>query len=310
MELKEQRYVVTLADCRSLTKAAEQLYISQPALSIYISNLEKNIGLPLFDREGKKFVPTLAGEHYLAHARKILSEGQTFDQEISNMLSDKAGRIRFGISLMRSNYLLPTVLKKFRAAWPQVKLVIRQGNTAFLNDLMRRHELDMELVNEAAPNPQMGRTELFEEELIVAVPPGHPLNGRAVYKPGLPYGILSPRDLNGQVFLSTTESHSTRRLQDQLMEKYKIIPGRVETIRSEQLNLQLVAEGMGITLIRESYTKFFRYHKPVHLYMLDIPEHRRTVAVIYPRRTVIPKYMEELLSMLRQRGLEILSGRV
>lgn len=53
MELKEQRYVCTLAECGNLTRAADRLYISQPALSIYISNLEKHLGMPLFDREGK-----------------------------------------------------------------------------------------------------------------------------------------------------------------------------------------------------------------------------------------------------------------
>ena len=69
MELKEQRYVCTLAEYGNLTRAADRLYISQPALSIYISNLEKHLGTPLFDREGKKFELTKAGERYVLHAR-------------------------------------------------------------------------------------------------------------------------------------------------------------------------------------------------------------------------------------------------
>lgn len=310
MELKEQRYVVTLADCENLTRAAEQLFISQPALSIYISNLEKNIGLPLFNREGKKFIPTLAGERYIHYARKILKDGAAFDKEVASMLSDEKGRIRFGISLLRGNWLLPTVIKKFSEKWPDIELLIRQGNITFLNELLREHDIDMLLVNEEDMDPHMEKSVLFEEEFLVAVPQGHPLNGKAVFKEGYPYGILSPQDLNGQVFLSTTDTQSSRALQDHIMEEYNIVPDKVEVIRSIQLNLQLVAEGMGICMVREGYTKFLRYNKPINFYMLDIPHHRSKVVIAYQHRNVIPQYMKDFVQMLRERGKEIMNGRL
>ena len=72
MDLREQKYVCTLAELGNLTRAAERLYISQPALSIYITNLEKNLGTPLFDRSGKKFTLTYAGEQYVKRAEKML----------------------------------------------------------------------------------------------------------------------------------------------------------------------------------------------------------------------------------------------
>ena len=71
MDLREQKYVCTLAELGNLTRAAERLYISQPALSIYITNLEKNLGTPLFDRSGKKFTLTYAGEQYVKRAAGI-----------------------------------------------------------------------------------------------------------------------------------------------------------------------------------------------------------------------------------------------
>ena len=68
MNLKEQTYVCVLAECGNITKAAERLFISQPALSIYISTLEKNLGVRLFDRSGKRFTLTWAGEMYVEKA--------------------------------------------------------------------------------------------------------------------------------------------------------------------------------------------------------------------------------------------------
>ena len=102
MEVKEQRYVCTLAETGNLTKAADQLFISQPALSIYISNLEKRLGTPLFERRGKRFVLTQAGERYVWHARKILEEASAFDSEFTNLISDQSGRLRLGIPVART----------------------------------------------------------------------------------------------------------------------------------------------------------------------------------------------------------------
>ena len=72
MDLKEQKYVCTLAECKSLTRASERLYISQPALSLYINNVEKNLGAPLFERNGRKFELTWLGKQYVEKASQML----------------------------------------------------------------------------------------------------------------------------------------------------------------------------------------------------------------------------------------------
>lgn len=152
--------------------------------------------------------------------------------------------------------------------------------------------------------------ELFEEEFLVAVPQGHPLNSQAVFREGHPYGILAPEALNGQVLLSTTQEQSSRDLQDRIFRKHQIRPSHIYTIRSIELILQMVAEGFGITLVREAYTKTFRYAKPVNLYQLDVPEHRRKVVAAFHRREKVPRYMEDMMEMLKKRGLEIMAGRL
>ena len=94
MDLREQKYVCALADCGNLTRAAEKLYISQPALSIYIANLEKNMGIPLFERNGKKFALTYAGERYVERARKMLKLEREFNDELIDLIRERAGSDR------------------------------------------------------------------------------------------------------------------------------------------------------------------------------------------------------------------------
>ncbi|MFB0917993.1 MAG: LysR family transcriptional regulator, partial [Clostridiaceae bacterium] len=85
MELKEQRYVVTLADTGNLTKAAKKLNISQPALSLYIKNLENSYGEQLFSRQNRRLKPTYFGELYIEKARQILRIGNDFKEEMDFM---------------------------------------------------------------------------------------------------------------------------------------------------------------------------------------------------------------------------------
>ncbi|MCD8009880.1 MAG: LysR family transcriptional regulator, partial [Lachnospiraceae bacterium] len=96
MDLKEQKYVCMLAECGNLTRAAEKLFISQPALSIYITNLEKNMGVRLFDRSGKRFVLTYAGERYVEKAKQMLQLEWEFNEELLVLAREETGRIRLG----------------------------------------------------------------------------------------------------------------------------------------------------------------------------------------------------------------------
>ena len=104
MDLREQEYVVALARHQSITKAAEELYISQPTLSIFLNRLEERMGVPLFDRVGKRLVPTCAGALYVRSAREMLAIQNEFRGELNDMIQGSAGRLRLGLHLRRSRY--------------------------------------------------------------------------------------------------------------------------------------------------------------------------------------------------------------
>ena len=118
MDLREQEYVVALARHQSITKAAEELYISQPTLSIFLNRLEERMGVPLFDRVGKRLVPTCAGALYVRSAREMLAIQNEFRGELNDMIQGSAGRLRLGLHLRRGRYLLPKVLTEFERSYP------------------------------------------------------------------------------------------------------------------------------------------------------------------------------------------------
>ncbi len=118
MNLKEQEYVCALAENGTITAAAKELFISQPALSIYINNLEKSLGVRLFERVGKQFILTYAGEQYVEKAKLILQLSHELDEKLKDITGNYSGRIRIGVQLRRATdfcpLLLPLTKRSFR----------------------------------------------------------------------------------------------------------------------------------------------------------------------------------------------------
>lgn len=307
MDLREQKYVCTLAELGNLTRAAERLYISQPALSIYITNLEKNLGIPLFDRSGKKFTLTYAGEQYLEKAKKMLELEREFCEDIEKITRETAGRIRLGISQRRGCFFLPPVIAEYEKTWPEIDLVIREGNLTDLGELLKNGELDMVVLNRSDVKGDMDTELLFQEEFLMAVPACHEINEKAEYVPGSRYRKLKPEYLNGETLILHTAWQSSRGIEDAILKQYGVVPKKVRVIRSMETAVQMAAEGLGITFIREAYAANFHYRKPVNYYILNIERHRRDVVVAFKNGSELPAYMRGMVEILKKHGSEFLS---
>lgn len=281
MDLREQKYVCALAECGNLTRAAEKLYISQPALSIYITNLEKSLGVTLFDRSGKRFSLTFAGERYVEKASQML---------------------RLGISQRRGSWLIPPVAAEYEKKWPKIDLVIREGNLMVLNEMLKKSELDMVVLNQADAPCSMKTEVLFEEEFLVAVPVRHPVNEKAEYVPGERYRKLPVEALNGETLILHTPMQSSRGVEDVILKRHHVTPGKVRLIRSNETAMQMVAEGLGITFLREGYAVNMKYKKPVNYYTMDTENHKRAVVVAYKKGQELPPFMQDMVDILKKHG--------
>ena len=174
MNLKEQQYIVTLAGCGSMTQAAKKLNITQPALSSYLAGVENSLGYPLFERTGKALRPTYLGELYLEKARKILALGEEFQQQREQVLHGYQGRIRVGIPIRRSPHLIPSALKIFRSRFPNVEVVVQEGNQRAMTEMLREDQLDLMLCNLVNQEGELEYEHLCWDPVIFLVQSAHP----------------------------------------------------------------------------------------------------------------------------------------
>lgn len=172
----EMLYVYTIWQEGSFSKAAEKLYLTQPALSIAIRKIEKNIGMPLFDRKSRPLQLTDAGKIYLDTIQKMQHLEQEQQQKIQDIQNLVVGNIRLGGTHYLNAYILPELLVGFNQRYPGVELHITEGSSFDLMELLRHRELDItfnckpELVQEYPHFP------IFEDHILLAVPRTDPIH--------------------------------------------------------------------------------------------------------------------------------------
>ena len=292
MDLKEQKYVCTLAECKSLTRASERLYISQPALSLYINNVEKNLGAPLFERNGRKFELTWLGKQFEAVMRQTEQES--------------AGQVRIGIAQRRAIWFLPAVLSVYEREWPQVDVVIREGNLADLTIMLKNRELDLVVLSQSDVTSEMETVPLGMEDFLLMVSGDHPLNEKAVPVEGSKLDFLDPHLLSGETIFLNTEMQSARRVEEKILKDYKVKPGRIRVVRNMELGAQLVAEGLGVGFIRQGYQKNIHYPKPVKYYTIDSSKYGQDVVVAYRQDVELTKPMRAMIMQMKDAAEEYL----
>ncbi|MEG1773886.1 MAG: LysR family transcriptional regulator, partial [Oscillospiraceae bacterium] len=114
---------------------AKQLYLSAPALSLYISNLESTLGVQLFERVGKRFLLTYMGEMYVQKARQMLDLKTSFDLELASYRKGYKERLRVAMQDIRSQHLSPKLIQAFYATYPEVDLIWYEGNYNQLEEM-------------------------------------------------------------------------------------------------------------------------------------------------------------------------------
>lgn len=175
MDLKELEYVVAIADEGSISRAAEKLYMAQSSLSQYLARYEAELGARLFFRRGGGVSPTSAGAVFLPKAREMLRQYRQVKAELKEADYARGGVIQFGISSFRGAALIPPVLKRFRAEYPLIDVIIHEHNTNILTRKIAAGELDLALV--ALPpgeKPPHSET-VLKDEVVLVVNRSHPM---------------------------------------------------------------------------------------------------------------------------------------
>jgi len=178
MQLHQLRYVVSVADERSFTKAAAGLLVAQPSVSAAVRALERELGVELFHRSGGHVTLSPAGEAFLPWARQVLADCDAGVAAVGDLLGLQRGRLSLGATPSITTDLLPPVLADFHRRYPKVDVSLREGGSRRLVDSLERGDLELAVVILPVEKAWVRAEPLVNEQLVLALPTGHPLTGR------------------------------------------------------------------------------------------------------------------------------------
>lgn len=271
MTSKELIYVKTVADEKSISRAARKLFMAQPSLSQSIQRIEEALGTALFNRTTGGLTLTFAGERYYHMASQILKMYEDFELEISDINNLRTGRIHVGITNHLGTLTLARVLPEYRQLCPYIEIFIHEENTASLERMLLRGELDFVIMHapgDSTPSP-IHYDIMSRDPFVIAIHPRHKLVSRAVRKPGYPYPVLDVRLLEQEPFLMLHKEQRIRQITDRVLARAGILQPRIAlTLRNYETALLLAARGLGVTLIPLQYFQMASYeYQPVLLCM-------------------------------------------
>lgn len=171
MELDQLKYFLHVAEHQNFTRAAEELAISQSALSRSIQKLEDELGQPVFERKTRSVALTDAGILLQARAQQVLTILEDTKAEITD--DGQSGRIRIGAIPTIAPYFLPEILRRFKKEYPQATLIVQENTTDNLLKSCSQGEVDLAILATPVPAKYLEVEELFEEELLLVLPPDH-----------------------------------------------------------------------------------------------------------------------------------------
>lgn len=176
MELRQLKYFIEVARKEHVTRAAEKLHVAQSAVSRQIANLEEELGVKLFTREGRRVKLTPIGINFLHRVERAMDELDKALEEVNEYLDPEVDEIRIGFPHSLATYSLPTAISTFRKKHPSIRFQLRQGITSSLIKDVIKGELDIALVTPVPTNhPEVHCHILFTEEMKAILPQNHPL---------------------------------------------------------------------------------------------------------------------------------------
>lgn len=246
MNLRDLRYFVAVADTRHFGKAADRCFVSQPTLSAQIRKLESYLGVQLIERQPRKVGLTDTGAKILPLARRMLQESDEIIAMARNEHDPLSGKLKVAFIPTIGPYLLPLVARKLRKQLPRLKLMLYEYQTQPLLEKLKAGDIELGILALPVPLEGLEARDLYAEAFTVAMPGNHPLAKKAHVKVD---------DLNGESLLLLEDGHCLR---DQALDVCSMVDVKEsEDYRATSLETlrQMVAAGLGITLLPELATR-------------------------------------------------------
>jgi DNA-binding transcriptional LysR family regulator len=275
----------TVAKQLSFTKAAEQLFMTQPAVTFQVKQLEEHFNSRLFERSHGKIALTPAGQMVLGYAERILGLSEEMDKRVGELTGAISGPLLLGASTTIAEFILPRMLGEFKARHPQVHTHMTVANSETIENRVADHTIDLGLIESPSQLPGLHTEVCCDDELVMICAPDYKLAG---------HKAVTPQQIAGEPYISRESGSGTRQFADNYFRQAGIAPEDLNIVMelgSPEAIKGVVETGIGVAIMsRTTVAKDLRLGSLVAIPLE--PRLIRTLSLVYPRE----KFRSRLLS--------------
>ncbi|HEU6444654.1 MAG TPA: LysR family transcriptional regulator [Gaiellaceae bacterium] len=239
MRLEQLQAFVEVAQRRSVSRAAEALFVTQPTLTARLKGLEQELGSRLFIRSGRGMRLSDAGRAFLPYAERSLGAAAAGRRLLAELARGQTGQLALGAAPAVSTYVLPRILTRFRRTNPRVQLAVRTGHSEEVLELVLQEQVQIGL-GRSLRHPQVDATPLYEDELVLVVDPGHPFAEAETVR------TEQISDVQLILFDRTSSYH---RLTNEFFRGAGAVPRGVMELDNIDAAKKMVEQGLGVALL-------------------------------------------------------------
>jgi len=285
----------------SFTKAAEALFMTQPAVTFQIRQLEEHFDTRLFDRAHGRITLTPAGQVALEYAERILGLSAELDTRLKEMSGQVLGPLLIGASTTIAEFLLPQVLGEFKSRYPGVVPRLFVANSEAVQARIAERTLDLGFIEGESHLPSLVTDTCSEDELQVVCAPSHPLART---------GSVAPKMLVEHAYISREPGSGTREVIDRYLQKAGVSPDALQVVMelgSPEALKGLAATGLGFTIMsRATVAKEIRLGQLVRVPLA--PRLTRHLSVVYPKERFHSRLVNSFVQFAKERFVALQAG--
>ena len=291
MELRELRNFMRVAQAGSVSRAAQELRLAQPALSRQIKKLEHELGTPLFSRHGRGLRLSAAGSRLLERAEAIAQLVHQTREEIREDRAPARGRLVLGVPPAAGRLLVPYFVERFQQAWPETALHMREGVASSLQEWLVEKRIDLGLLHNPPHLEALEISPLLSERMFVIGPPRHRLKDKAHPK------TFRIRDFGALPLILPNGAHANRRLVDNAALEHGVrLRVQIEA-DSVAFAKAMVERGLGYTILTYAAVQEELARGQLVAYPIVRPHLSTHVCIVTPRGQ-LPKLTQDATKML------------
>ncbi len=290
--------LITLADTRSFSKTAELLYTSQSSLSRLVINLEKQLGVQLFDRRYHPIRLTYCGELYINACREVMAINDSVTAAITNTVTGYSGRVVFGLSRTVSRCITPTLIHRFAESCPDAELRFFEHSSPVLENMILEGNIDVALVAGRRNDPHLEYMPVIDEQIVLAIPPeiaeANDLMRSDIKLPEM------LRIVQKKGFILQTKGRRLREFADNFFNQLNIQPSIVYETDDSDVACQLVNSNIGFTFYSKLLLSFDCGIKPLYWTDLGSYQYLRSYNICCMKGRYHTKAEEALITIVKE----------